>query len=79
MAQLIDGKAAAYTVLGRPGAAWVATDVMTRLSLGMDPDLAEHTLLPTWVWTPGNVPKPAQEYDGPKDFQSQFKQLWVVS
>ena len=76
---LIDGKAAAYTVLGRPGAAWVATDVMTRLSLGKDPDLAEHTLLPTWVWTPDNVPKPAQEYDGPRDFLSQFKQLWVVS
>src|SRR5439155_19950704 len=43
---LIDNKAAAYSLLGRPESAFVAMDVMARPSLNMDPDLSEHTLLP---------------------------------
>ena len=49
---LIDGKAAAYTPLGRPASAWAAMDVMARLSLGMDPDAKDHELLPAVIWTP---------------------------
>jgi ABC-type sugar transport system substrate-binding protein len=76
---LIDKTASAYTPLGRPESAWVAMDVMARLALGMDPDVQEHTLLPVWVWTQNNVPKPAQDYQGPKDYQAQFKKLWQIS
>jgi ABC-type sugar transport system substrate-binding protein len=75
---LIDGKAAAYTPLGRPESAWAATDVMARLSVGMDPDAAGHALLPSVIWTPNNVPKPAQDYQGSVNYQDQFKALWGV-
>jgi ABC-type sugar transport system substrate-binding protein len=75
---LIDGKAAAYTPLGRPESAWAATDVMARLSVGMDPDAAGHALLPSVIWTPNNVPKPAQDYQGSENYQAQFKALWGV-
>ena len=75
---LIDGKAAAYTVLGRPASAWAAMDVMARLSLGMDPDATGHELLPAVIWTPDNVPKPAQDYQGAENYQAQFKKLWGV-
>jgi len=75
---LIDGKAAAYTPLGRPASAWAAVDVMARLSVGMDPDPSGHELLPAVIWTPNNVPKPAQDYQGAEDYQQQFKELWGV-
>jgi ABC-type sugar transport system substrate-binding protein len=75
---LIDGKAAAYTPLGRPASAWAAMDVMARLSLGMDPDVKDHELLPAVIWTPTNVPKPAQDYQGAENYQQQFKALWGV-
>ena len=75
---LIDGKASAYTPLGRPASAWAAVDVMARLSLGMDPDATGHELLPAVIWTPDNVPKPAQDYSGAANYQEQFKQLWGV-
>jgi ribose transport system substrate-binding protein len=75
---LIDGKSAAYTPLGRPASAWAAMDVMARLSLGMDPDAKGHELLPSVIWTPDNVPKPAQDYKGAENYQAQFKKLWGV-
>jgi ribose transport system substrate-binding protein len=75
---LIDAKAAAYTPLGRPASAWAAMDVMARLSLGMDPDAKGHELLPSVIWTPDNVPKPAQDYQGAENYQAQFKKLWGV-
>jgi ribose transport system substrate-binding protein len=75
---LIDGKAAAYTVLGRPASAWAAMDVMARLSVGMDADAKGHELLPSVIWTPDNVPKPAQDYQGAENYQAQFKKLWGV-
>lgn len=75
---LIDGKAAAYTVLGRPASAWAAMDVMARLSVGMDADAKDHEQLPSVIWTPDNVPKPAQDYQGAENYQAQFKKLWGV-
>jgi ABC-type sugar transport system substrate-binding protein len=75
---LIDGKATAYTPLGRPASAWAAMDVMARLSVGMDADAKGHELLPSVIWTPDNVPKPAQDYQGAENYQAQFKKLWGV-
>jgi ABC-type sugar transport system substrate-binding protein len=75
---LIDGKATAYTPLGRPASAWAAIDVMARLSVGMDADAKGHELLPSVIWTPDNVPKPAQDYQGAENYQAQFKKLWGV-
>ena len=75
---LIDDKAAAYAPLGRPASAWAAMDVMARLSVGMDPDVKGHELLPSVIWTPDNVPKPAQDYEGAENYQEQFKKLWGV-
>ncbi len=75
---LIDGKAAAYTPLGRPASAWAAIDVMARLSVGMDADAKGHELLPSVIWTADNVPKPAQDYQGAENYQAQFKKLWGV-
>jgi hypothetical protein len=42
----------------------------------MDPDATGHELLPAVIWTPDNVPKPAQDYSGAENYQEQFKQLW---
>jgi ABC-type sugar transport system substrate-binding protein len=76
---LIDKKAAAYTVFGRPEAAWMAVDAMTRLSVGMDVDPQEHVFVPLWLLNPANVPTPAQDYAGTAGHADQFKKLWLLS
>jgi len=76
---LIDKTANAYTPLGRPESAWATTDVMALLSVGMGADVSEHALLPIWLWTQNNVPKPAQDYTGPVNYEAQFKALWKIS
>jgi ABC-type sugar transport system substrate-binding protein len=72
---LIDGKAAAYTVFGRPEAGWQAMDAMARLSIGMDAAPAAHV----WLLTPKTVPSPAQDYAGTTGHDSQFRKLWQLS
>jgi hypothetical protein len=52
---------------------------MARLELGMEIDQESHELLPIEVWTPDNVPTPAEEYEGPDGYQDQFTELWGVS
>ncbi len=79
MQSLIDGKAAAYAVFGRPEAAWQAVDAMARLSVGMDPGTQQHVSLPLWLLTPKTVPNPAQDYAGTAGHEAQFTKLWQIS
>jgi ABC-type sugar transport system substrate-binding protein len=76
---LIDGKSAAYTVFGRPESAWMAVDVMARLSVGMDVDPREHVQIPVWLLTPETVPTPAQDYPGTAGHADQFTKFWQLS
>ncbi len=77
---LIDGKSAAYTVFGRPESAWMAVDVMARLSVGHgrrsagarpDPGVAADARRP--------CPTPAQDYSGTAGHAEQFTKLWQLS
>ncbi len=74
-----DGAILAAIPLPRPESAWAAVDAMARLELGMEIDQESHELLPIEVWTPDNVPTPAEEYEGPEGYQDQFTELWGVS
>ena len=74
-----DGTIVAAIPLPRPESAWSAVDAMARLELGMEIDQESHELLPIEVWTPDNVPTPAEEYEGPEGYQDQFTELWGVS
>jgi ABC-type sugar transport system substrate-binding protein len=74
---LIDGTSEAWMTLPRVSAAWQMVDAMARYDQGMDTTVSEVVPLRP-IYTPENVPSPAEDYAGVPDFEEQWKALWGV-
>lgn len=74
---LIDGTTDAWMTLPRVSAAWQMVDGMARYDLGMDVSVSEAVPMRP-IFTPDNVPSPAEDYAGVDGYEDQWKALWGV-
>jgi ribose transport system substrate-binding protein len=74
---VIAGNIQAAMVFGGGEQMFDALDAMARMSEGMSPAASE-VASTTDIWTPSSVPKPAAIFQGPPNYQQQFKTLWKV-
>ena len=75
---LIDGTTDAWMTLPRVSAAWQMVDAMARYDQGMDVPVSE-AVPARPIYTPDNVPSPAEDYAGVEGYEDQWKALWGVS
>ena len=75
---LIDGTTDAWMTLPRVSAAWQMVDAMARYDQGMDVSVSE-AVPARPIYTPDNVPSPAEDYAGVEGYEDQWKALWGVS
>jgi ribose transport system substrate-binding protein len=76
--EIADGFQTAAIGLPTAMSAWVMVDAMARHALGADLQPNWDSKLPAQVFTKDNLPNPPVLYDGPSDYQAQFKALWNV-
>ena len=74
---LIDDTSDAWMTLPRVSSAWQMVDAMARYDQGMDVSVSE-AVPARPIYTPDNVPSPAEDYAGVPDYEDQWKALWGV-